>query len=262
MTSFANHADTKTKELLPIYISTVGVDNLQRKMDRPNGSDFHHIMFIEEGEGIFETLSERYILSKGTIVFFRKRLPICYYGKSDDFKTAWVTFDGFAVEKVLKYFASDDFSFIENSSLFPKILLCNNLIRKLDAQEKLSKAVYDLFISYFTELEKSHRSGQIAVAKQYIEENYTKDISVADIAKASGISQSLLYRLFKQEEKRTPTEVLRTIRIQNAKNLLLSDMTYKISQVAKLCGFSDTAYFCKVFKNETGISANAFRKSH
>lgn len=262
MTSFANHDETKTKELLPVYISTVGVGNLQTKMDRPNGSDFHHIMFIEEGEGVFETPSERYILSKGTIVFFKKRLPICYYGNSADFKTAWVTFDGFAVENVLKYFGSADFSFIENSSLYSKIVLCNNLIKKLDAEEKLSKAVYDLFISYFVEFEKSQRSGQIAIAKQYIEENYTKDISVADIAKASGISQSLLYRLFKQQEKRTPIEVLRTIRIQNAKNLLLSDMAYKISQVAKLSGFSDTAYFCKVFKNETGVSANTFRKSH
>lgn len=262
MTPFSNHAETKIKELLPIYLSTVGVGNLQRKMDRPNGSDFHHIMFIEDGEGVFETPSERYILSKGTIVFFKKRLPICYYGHSPDFKTAWVTFDGFAVDKMLEYFTADDFSFVENSSLFPKILLCNNLINKLDVEEKLSKAVYDLFISYFTELEKSQRSGHIAIAKQYIEENYTKDISVADIAKASGISQSLLYRLFKQEEKRTPIEVLRTIRIQNAKNLLLSDMSYKISQVAKLCGFSDTAYFCKVFKNETGVSANTFRKPH
>lgn len=261
MTPIANHIDTKIKELLPVYLDTVGVNNLQRKVDRPNGSDFHHIMFIEEGEGVFETLTERYILSKGTIVFFKKRLPIRYYGHSADFKTAWVTFDGFSVESVLKYFASADFSFIENSSLFPKILLCNNLINKLDAEEKLSKAVYDLFISYFVELENSQRSGQIAIAKQYIEENYTKDISVADIAKASGISQSLLYRLFKQQEKRTPIEVLRTIRIQNAKNLLLSDMSYKISEVAKLSGFSDTAYFCKVFKNETGVSANTFRKS-
>ena len=104
------------------------------------------------------------------------------------------------------------------------------------------------------------RPEQLTIAKQYMKENYTKDISVADIAGAAGISQSFLYQLFKQQEKHTPIEMLRTLRIQNAKLLLLSEKSYKISQVASMCGFSNSAYFCKVFKNETGISANAFRK--
>ena len=257
---FINPIDTKTQELLPIYMITAGIKNPQRRMDRPKGANAHHIMFVEDGEGVFETSSARYILSKGTTIFFKKGFPHCYYAHTADFKTAWVTFDGFAVENLLQYFGADDFSFIENSFLYPKILLCNHLLRKLDTYEKLSTAVYDLLISYFTESEETHSSEQITKAKQYIKENYTRDISVEDIAKAAGISQSLLYRLFKQQEKCTPIESLRSIRIQNAKTLLLSETTHKISQVAELCGFSDTAYFCKVFKNETGISANAFRK--
>ena len=47
-----------------------------RKIDRPNGAIFHHIMFIEDGEGVFETAQKRYILSKGTVIFFKKRLAM------------------------------------------------------------------------------------------------------------------------------------------------------------------------------------------
>lgn len=257
---FTTPIGTQRQELLPIYMATAGMNNPQKKMVRPNGAIFHHIMFVEAGEGIFETASERYVLSKGTILFFKKNFPHCYYAHTAEFKTAWVTFDGFAVESLLQHFRAEDFSFIEDSSLYPKILLCNRLLRKLEACGKLSIAVYELLISYFAELEEAHKPEQITKAKQFIKENHTKDISVADIAKAAGISQSFLYRLFRQQEKCTPIEALRAIRIQNAKNLLLSKTTYKISEIAQICGFSDTAYFCKVFKNEVGISANAFRK--
>lgn len=252
--------NAQMQEMLPIYIITTGINTPQGKMDRPTGANMHHIMFVEDGQGVFEIYSERHILSKGTAVFFKKRIPHCYYAHTADFKTAWVTFDGFAVEKMFQYFDAENFSFIEKSSLYDKILLCDHLFKKLDSYELLSKVVYDLLISYFIELEESHRPKQLTIAKQYMKENYTKDISVADIAEAVGISQSSLYQLFKQQEKRTPIETLRILRIQNAKLLLLSKKNYKISQIAHMCGFSNAAYFCKVFKNETGISANAFRK--
>jgi two-component system response regulator YesN len=95
-------------------------------------------------------------------------------------------------------------------------------------------------------------------AKAFMEQNCHKDLSIDDVAKNVGISQSLLFRLFKVEEKRTPVEYLRALRISKAKVLLIEDKL-KIYEIANLCGFSDVAYFCKVFKSQTGVSPNTYR---
>ena len=39
---------------------------------------------------------------------------------------------------------------------------------------------------------------------------------------------------------------------------LLQSNLYTVSQVAQMLGYSDTTYFCKVFKKENGISPKAF----
>ena len=56
-------------ELLPFHIITAGINHNQEPRYRPDGASFHHIFFIEEGEGIFETSAGTFTLEKGTAVF-------------------------------------------------------------------------------------------------------------------------------------------------------------------------------------------------
>ena len=96
-------------------------------------------------------------------------------------------------------------------------------------------------------------------AKLFIEKNYKKDLSVAEIAASIEISQSLLFKLFKESEGCTPIEYLRKIRIENAKLLLSNEADISIKDIGVECGFSDTSYFVKVFKSETEITPKKFR---
>ena len=59
--------------------------------------------------------------------------------------------------------------------------------------------------------------------------------------------------------KVTVIEYLNQIRIKNARQLLeFSDKD--IGQVAQLCGFRSTAYFCNLFRKLTGTSPTEFRR--
>ena len=55
------------------------------------------------------------------------------------------------------------------------------------------------------------------------------------------------------------TEYLRRVRVQKARELL-QDPKLSISEVAFAAGFADPAYFARVFKEDTGVSPNAWRK--
>ena len=85
-----------------------------------------------------------------------------------------------------------------------------------------------------------------------------EDLSVETIAKSLGISQSLLFGLFQTEERSTPMEYLRAIRIEKAGQMLIEGRR-KVHEIATACGFSSTAYFCKVFKAQTGDSPMSYR---
>ena len=252
----------RSRGLLPIYVTTAGCNHHQEPRYRPRGAVFHHILFVEEGSGVFETETERYVLQKNSAVFIRKEYPIRYYAQTEDFTTAWVTFDGKGVEDLLAYFGAEGFSVCQNSSLYSKILSCVKLYRRIATADLLSRAAYDLVVSYFSEFNALLCPEPMVKAKRFIEEHFHRDLSVSEIAHAAGISPSMLYRLFKEKENMTPVEMIRTVRIQNAKLLLLSHPEYRSADVAELCGFSDAAYFCKVFKSETGLSPYAFRNTY
>ena len=87
-------------------------------------------------------------------------------------------------------------------------------------------------------------------------------MSVGDIAAEIGVSESLIFRLFRSKEKNTPIDYLRNIRIENAKRMLIEDDGLNISDIAVRCGFSESAYFCSVFRKHTGMTPRSYRKMY
>ncbi|MBQ4051712.1 MAG: AraC family transcriptional regulator [Oscillospiraceae bacterium] len=96
-------------------------------------------------------------------------------------------------------------------------------------------------------------------AVRYISRNFSRDITIEDIADAVGISPSHLYRVFSQELSMAPTKFLTQYRIAEACTLLRSGgMT--VGEVAASVGFSDPLYFSRVFKKVKGSSPTAYER--
>ncbi len=93
----------------------------------------------------------------------------------------------------------------------------------------------------------------ILEALNYIEENYSRDLTLHELAKHINISKSHLSYLFRKETGETFSDYLNKVRIEKAQELLLS-RKYKINEVSEMVGFNNTGYFSKVFKKSTGTS--------
>ena len=94
---------------------------------------------------------------------------------------------------------------------------------------------------------------------RYLNENYTKRISIADVCHYVGYSKSTVLSSFKQEFGTTVNAKLNEIRLNAAKKLLdESDMT--INEIALLSGFADQSYFSKVFSAKHGITPSEYRR--
>jgi AraC-like DNA-binding protein len=80
-------------------------------------------------------------------------------------------------------------------------------------------------------------------------------------ASESKVTRRRFNELFKAQFNSTPNRYLTSVRIEKAKELLLTSKI-PIKQVAELSGFEDFYYFSKVFKKETGLSPMQFRKAN
>lgn len=99
-----------------------------------------------------------------------------------------------------------------------------------------------------------------AAIRQYVKENYNRDISMQDAARAMNYSEVYFCRLFKQCFDQNFTAYLTHMRIREAKKLL-EDPRASIREVSSKVGYSDSKYFSKIFKRITGQLPSEYRDS-
>ena len=87
------------------------------------------------------------------------------------------------------------------------------------------------------------------------------DLSLSEIAAKCGVSDCYFRRLFRQYSGESPMDFRQRLRIERAKQLLLSDEQYTVSEVAQELGFSDVYHFSKTFKSYCGVSPKKFMQS-
>lgn len=97
-------------------------------------------------------------------------------------------------------------------------------------------------------------------AVAYIEKNYKSKLKLADVADQVYVSQWHLSKLLNRYKGQSFSDILNNIRIENAK-LLLKDPSLRIGDIAEMVGFLDMAHFSRVFKKQTGLSANEYRNT-
>lgn len=99
----------------------------------------------------------------------------------------------------------------------------------------------------------------IAKAVSYIENHFSENIFISELAEISHYSERHFTRTFKKAYGVSPTAYIINLRINHACSLLkYSDMS--ISETAEKCGFDDVNYFSRLFKKQMGITPSKYKK--
>ena len=96
---------------------------------------------------------------------------------------------------------------------------------------------------------------------RYINLNFATIENLEEVASQFFVSKYHLCHMFKEHLGVSLVTYLNTIRIQAACKML-QDERLSTAQVAGACGFNSTSYFCKVFKDEKGVSPGKYLKQH
>lgn len=105
------------------------------------------------------------------------------------------------------------------------------------------------------DIKKTQVKKQIAA---YIEENYTEDLSLSDVARAMHYSDPYFCNIFKKCFNKSFIMYLTELRIEKSK-ILLKDATVNIKEISDKVGFQDSNYYAKVFKRMEGMTPSEYR---
>lgn len=107
---------------------------------------------------------------------------------------------------------------------------------------------------------KDHKD-ELANALQYIHTHFTRKISLEQLADLEHISKSYLSRRFKKHTGMTVITYINHLRIQTAKQLLIST-SLSVKEIAYQAGFESAKYFIRTFKALAGESPSSFRNRY
>jgi YesN/AraC family two-component response regulator len=136
-----------------------------------------------------------------------------------------------------------------------------NKVMHIENQEDLcvwiSMALNE-FIDLVYSSQDAKKVTQTTPAINYIDANYDKQISLADVAKASHLSASRLAHIFKEQLGITIIEYLTSVRIERAKELLLGT-EQNCTEICFEIGYNNQSYFTRTFKDLVGMPPREFR---
>ncbi len=171
-----------------------------------------------------------------------KSIPFIHF-KADDF-------DGPAVQNILKEMCKN--------AIEDEFLITKGFFELWDIIMHRCTNAFRVHVSHMGDGDLHH--AKLKEMMIYIDEHYNEPITLQDISKAGGVSQSLCNQIFNKFTEKSPVEYLLQYRSRKVADLLqASKMT--MSEIAQITGFSGASYMAEVFKKFYKSSPRDFRKA-
>lgn len=126
--------------------------------------------------------------------------------------------------------------------------------------------IWLLLIRVLAQLEQSEQlvkpvsQERIQIMLSYIHQHYPEKIALEEIAASAIVSKRECLRCFQTCIQKTPFEYLLDYRIRMAEKLLRTT-ALPVTQIAIQTGFSNSAYFTKVFRQLRGVAPGQYRRA-
>ena len=254
---------------LPMYINGIGARDTEFHFIREDGYPNHQIIYCVRGSGVLILDGEEHEINAGDGFYLPPNVPHEYYPTEDIWETHWITFEGREIPNIMAYiklekarvFRIHDINSLD--AIFKKMLYLMRTNYYYGGQQ-CSAYLYQFFIEFNRVVnmqngtQDSAKLNQLQPVIDYLNTNYSKDITLAELSDRIGLSPQYLCRLFKECLNLRPFEYLARKRVQQAKLLLLEDKM-NINEIASAVGYNDCSYFCAVFKRHEMLSPAEFR---
>lgn len=107
----------------------------------------------------------------------------------------------------------------------------------------------------------SYNSRRIEKIMTYLNNNFSENITLGDVAKIAGMAKVSFSRFFKLRTGKTFIETLNEVRLGHATRMLI-DTTNSINEIAYKCGFNNMSNFNRIFKKKKISTPKEYRQTY
>ncbi len=236
--------------------------------------DHYLIHYILDGKGSFQVGNKTYNLKKGDGFLICPNIVTFYRADFDKpWHYVWIGFYGIKAKYYLEMAnlskGNPIFSYDEDAYLKDCLLEMANIDGFSEREEIHLTGLLYLFMSKLIEIgniympntePKDQKKLYVKKAVQYIERNYSRTLTIAQISHYIGIDRKYLCQLFRKYLNTTPQQFLIDYRMDRAAYLLQNTHLY-VGDIARSVGYDDPLQFSKMFKKVKGISPKYYRES-
>lgn len=253
-----------------IYLQEIGQSKtIEKHTNSRNKLDSYLFFIVIDGYGELNYKNCNYKLTKGSCAFIDCNNK--YSHTSDNWTIKWIHFNGNNISAIYNKYLSRSGLNIFSSKLFNKyqslldeiqvIAKSNNYMKDMNIYEKLITLLSLIMSETIYEYkDNSKHIYDISKIKNFIDENYLKEITLDLLSNKFFINKYYLTRLFKTTYGTTINKYILNKKITKAKELLrFSD--FNIVDISVQCNINDSNYFSRVFKQVEGITPKEYKRN-
>lgn len=124
----------------------------------------------------------------------------------------------------------------------------------------LDEMIQDLLDNFEQTVVEDYNISLFMEIKKDIEDNLSKRVSLSEYAKKYGYNTSYFSQLFKKISGTTFAEYLISLKIEKAKELIVTNSRLSLRSIASIVGYDDYYHFSKMFKKYTNYTPTEFKE--
>lgn len=253
---------------LPLFVNCAGLSiaGVKHTHSIERGRlDYYLIYVLTDGMSVLRQ-DKWQELEPGSILIVPPHTPHKHRHENATASFFWVHFTGSDVESILKRYKIELFPSIYKTSAANNISsrfqkLFEGFARNDDYRQYDLSALLDRLLIEIGRAIEKNKTERVSLSRsiRYVNENYTTQIKIPDLAKMENICMTSYNKAFKKQMGMSPTKYIIKLRTSSAKELLCTtNMT--VQKIGSLCGYDDVNFFRKTFKKETGLSPSEYRE--
>lgn len=268
------HTPARFADAFP-YLALVAGSRTARPEEAPIRKRFHQHVFVYTtgGCGLIEVRGQRFLADAGSVAWLDTAQAYAHSCAPDNenWSYLWMGIEGHGLDALYQFLG------VQQSPLFvprdpptPRAAfeaVSGYLAQRSPATDALASAaisglIADMIGPRLTGREPAEDApdeDRLLAVLSAMREDLARAWTIDDLATLARLSQSQLFRRFRDMVGTTPMDWLRHERINQAKRLLVGPDA-KVSAVAAVCGYPDPYHFSRDFRRLTGYTPTKFRR--
>ena len=158
-------------------------------------------------------------------------------------------------EPAIQILREDIINLAQSNDSFASVIRLFNLLYRLSLVENAR----ELSSSSFVNAREENEDERVRQVKEYIAQNYTRDIALQELADIACMAPESFSRFFRNKTGRTPNRYIIDYRLGIAARMLLTTK-HSVSEIGFSCGFNTLSHFNRLFRESKGCTPSEFRE--